>query len=397
MHLFQSSKLLRRMEKSSAPLIGDVPKSDLFEKRVIARAGFDVPVENGVVVNDFRIREALPTIKYLVDAGAKVILISHIGRDKENTLRPVADALRAFVPVTFVPDLTGQEAKDAVLNLENGTCLMLENLRGDEREVANDEGFARELSAFGDMYIDEAFSVMHRSHASIVGIPKYIPSYVGIESAREITELTHARTPEAPSLFILGGSKFDTKIALIESFIPRYSTIFVGGALAHDIWRARGISIGTSVTSDIDLKGRPFLDNPALLVPVDVVVQNAQGDVRTTTPTDVREDEAIMDCGPETVALIARLAKDAKTVLWNGPLGWYEKGFIQGTQQVVEAIAHSSAYSIVGGGDTVAAIESTNLRSKIGFVSTGGGAMLELLLDGTLPGISVLSKNDGKE
>lgn len=380
------------MEKNNIPLVAELKASELVDKRIILRVGFDVPVENGVVINDFRIREALPTIKYLVDAGAKVILISHIGRDKENTLEPVADALRAYVPVTFIRDLTGKDAETAVSTLKGGECLLLENLRGDERESENDDAFAQQLAQLGDIYVDEAFSVMHRAHASIVGIPKFIPSYVGIESAREITELTHARNPEAPSLFILGGSKFDTKIALIESFIPRYSALFVGGALAHDIWRARGIHIGTSVTSDIDLKGRPFLDNPALHVPVDVVVQNDRGDVRTTVPTDVHPDEAIMDCGPETIALIANLAKDAKTVLWNGPVGYYEKGFIQGTQRVVEAIADSNAYSIVGGGDTVAAIESTNLRSKIGFVSTGGGAMLELLLDGTLPGITALSK-----
>ena len=380
------------MEKSNAPLIVEVAVDELMGKRVIVRTGFDVPVEHAVVINDFRIREALPTIKYLVDAGAKVVILSHIGRDTENTLAPVADALRAYVPVTFIPDLTGEVAQHAVASLENGHCLMLENLRGDERESTNDDAFARALAQYGDLYIDEAFSVMHRSHASIVGIPKYIPSYLGIESAREITELTHARTPNAPSLFILGGSKFDTKIALIESFLTRYERIFVGGALAHDIWRARGIQIGTSVTSDIDLKGRPFLDNPALLVPVDVVVQNKNGDTRTTVPTEVKPDEAIMDCGPDTVALIASLAKEARTILWNGPLGWYEKGFIQGTQQTVEAIAHSEAYSIVGGGDTVAAIESTNVRSKIGFVSTGGGAMLELLLDGTLPGIDALKR-----
>lgn len=370
--------------------VESLTQEELRGKRVLVRVGFDVPLENGEVQSDFRIREALPTLELLRAGGAKIILLSHIGRNPETSLAPVAKALEKFLPVTFLSTLIGPEVDEKLQNLSEGEILFLENLRSNPGEEANDEAFANTLAGYGELYVNEAFSVSHRAHASIVGIPKFLPSYAGISFKKEVTELTKALTPEEPSLFILGGAKFDTKLALIEKFLPVYNRLFVGGALAHDLWKARGMSVGKSLVSDVDLSSSELAHNDKILLPIDVLVRNEKGEERITIPTEVAADENILDCGPKTVAYLGMLAFTTRTILWNGTLGNYENGYEKGTQDLAQALVNTKAFSIVGGGDTVASLESLGIGEKFGFVSTGGGAMLTFLEAGTLPGIEAL-------
>jgi phosphoglycerate kinase len=370
--------------------ITEYSKAALRGKKVIVRVGFDVPVERGVVINDFRIREALPTLEHLIEAGARVILISHIGRDASETLTPVAKALVEYLPTVFVPEVVGSRARSAVDALADGNVLLLENLRSDAREVGNDDTFARELASYGDVYVNEAFSVAHRSHASIVGIPQYLPHFAGIGFAREVAELTKAFTPTAPSVFVLGGAKFDTKLPLVKKFMNLYDHIYVCGALAHDVWEARGVSVGASLVSDVPLTDPLILTASKVQLPIDVRTQSLDGSAHLVNPAQVNGADVIMDIGPRSVEVMLRTITKESTVLWNGPLGFYERGFRDGTKAFAEGVAASGARAIVGGGDTVASIEELGLNDKFTHVSTAGGAMLEFLEKGTLPGIEAL-------
>lgn len=362
---------------------------DLKGKRVFVRGALNVPLEDGVVHHEFRLRRALPTLEYLKKAGAKVILVGHIGRKPEETLRPVYEALQKHIPVTWVDAPIGAEVVDALKDIEEGSITMLENLRRYSGETENDPAFASELASLADVYVNDAFTVSHREHASIVGVAKLLPSYAGVVFKEECDVLSAAMQPESPSLFILGGAKFDTKLPLIERYADVYDFVFVGGALANDLFKARGYNVGQSVVSDVDLSGQSIVDNERVLLPVDVTV--AKGEMRrVTTPDDVGDDESIYDAGPKTIALLREKMQGARTILWNGPLGYYENGFAEYTKQCAEEVARSSAHSIVGGGDTVAAIESLGLQTEFDFISTAGGAMLVFLEKGTLPGIEAL-------
>lgn len=364
--------------------------ADLRGKRVLLRVGFDVPVSDGAVVNDFRIREALPTIEYLTEHGARVVILSHIGRDKEETLQPVHIALSKYMRVAWCSSLLGEEAQNAVASLKDGEAVLLENLRRHEGESGNDVAFAESLAKMGDLYVNEAFSVAHRSHASIVGIPKFLPSYAGIGFAKEVEELSKAFTPTSPSVFVIGGAKFDTKLPLIKKFMNLYEHIFVCGALAHDVWEARGVSVGASLVGETPLTDSEIVTSEKVELPIDVRVQSLNGQARIIHPKQVAGAEVIMDAGPESVERMLSLLKASGTLLWNGPLGFYERGFTDGTEAFAEGAAECGARTIVGGGDTVAAIEKLGLNKKFTHVSTGGGAMLEFLEKGTLPGIEVL-------
>ena len=367
-------------------------EKDLKGKRVLLRVGFDVPVENDTVTNDFRIREALPTIEFLTSHGARVVMLSHIGRKKEETLLPVYGALQKYMRVSFVSQLIGEQVVKRISALANGDVLLLENLRSCEEEIANDEVFAKTLASYGDLYVNEAFSVAHRAHASIVGIPQYLPSYAGIGFAREVTELTKAFTPTSPSVFVIGGAKFDTKLPLVKKFLPLYEKIYVCGALAHDVWEARGISVGGSLTSDVPLADSDIINSEKVILPVDVRVQTLDGRVRVEKADRVGGEDIIMDAGAASVLAMVSSLRPGGTVLWNGPLGFYERGFTDATEAFAEGVALAGVRSIVGGGDTVASIEKLGLNKKFTHVSTGGGAMLEFLEKGTLPGIDALHK-----
>jgi phosphoglycerate kinase len=364
---------------------------DLKGKRVLVRAGLNVPLENGVVRDEFRLTQALPTIRFLIEQGARVIVLAHIGREPEETLKPVYEALRKHISVAWAGGLISEEVDQKVAALTDGEVLLLENVRSDVREEEGDETFARALALHGDLYVNDAFSDSHRAHASIVGIPKYLPAYAGQLFVREYEALKKAFTPAHPALFILGGAKFETKMPLVARFVKEYDHVFIGGALANDFYKARGYEVGTSKVSDVDLSDSPMVTDARIVVPKDVVVEGPNG--RATKAADaVATDEAIFDAGPEACKELESLINDARMILWNGPLGNFEKGYSEATEEVARMIARSSAYSIIGGGDTIAAIEKLKLDEKFCFVSTAGGAMLVFLETETLPGIEALSQ-----
>jgi phosphoglycerate kinase len=380
----------------------------LFENiPILVRAALNVPIENGRVVNDYRLRRALPTIRYLCERGAKVILISHIegaclpaGKHGTETLESVARALDKLIHgVSFFGETVGERARSAVRSLSSGSILMLENLRRNKGETANGPAFARELAALADVFVEDSFDTAHRSHASIIGVPALLPSYAGLLLEEEVRELSQARAPRHPALAVIGGAKFSTKKAVLAALLAAYDHVFVGGALANDFLKASGQEVGNSlVSNDNERDVRELLANPKLVLPLDVLVvpagkigaPDARMAARVAPAGGVRSDEVILDHGPGTSALLAGIAKKAATILWNGPLGNYENGFVDATEDFARAVAHSSAHSIVGGGDTVAAIENLGLLPRFSFVSTGGGAMLDFLAKGTLPGIAAL-------
>ncbi len=360
-------------------------------KRVIIRTSLDVPIENGVVTNDFRIKKALPTITHLTEAGARVILLTHVGRDPQSTTEPVFVALKKYISLTHIETVLGDEVQKKISELSDGEVLLLGNLRAHPEEEENDATFAEVLAGYGDYYVNDAFAVSHRNHASIVGIPKYLPSYVGITFQDEYMHLSRALVPEHPSLFIIGGAKFETKEPLIDEYAAQYSYTFIGGALANDFLKARGCEVGESLLSPVDLSQSPLIKNERILTPIDVVAEH-EGTRREVSCSEVLPNERVLDIGQKTVEMLVPYIVDAKTILWNGPLGNYEDGYGEGTRMCAELIAQSDAFSIVGGGDTVAAIEALGLGDKFGFLSTAGGAMLEFLEHKMLPGIEALKK-----
>ena len=368
---------------------------------VLVRAALNVPVENGVVVNDYRLRRALATIRFLSERGAKVVLIGHLGEQGTETLEPVARALGKLISgVSFFGETIGERARGAVRNLSPRDILVLENLRRNKGERMNDRAFAKELAALADVFVEDSFDTCHRSHASIVGIPELLPSYAGLLLEEEMMELSQALTPKHPALAVIGGAKFSTKEAVLTTLLNIYDQVFVGGALGNDFLKASGQEVGKSLVSDSDSTHmESMLSNRKLVLPVDSLVipasavgsLNARAQARIARLGQVQNNEVILDHGPGTSALLKRLVGGAKTVLWNGPLGNYENGFIDATDALARAIAASEARSVIGGGDTVAAIENLGLLSRFSFVSTGGGAMLDFLAKGTLPGIAILS------
>ncbi len=358
--------------------------------RVLLRTSLDVPIENGVVTNQYRVTQALPTLRHLAHEGAKIILITHVGRDPEETVAPLVSVLQKHLKVTYLPALRGDTVREAIAKLPDGEVLLLENLRSVPGETDNDPAFALELASYADIYVNDAFAVAHRAHASIVGVPEHLHSVVGLNFYEEYARLSRALTPHHPALFILGGAKFETKQPLVLRYLTEYDQVFVGGALANDFFKAKGYEVGMSVLGDVSLKDNPILTHPKLLLPVDVTVDGPNG-VRITTPDQVLPGEKILDAGPETVRMLTPHILAAKTILWNGPLGFYEGGFAECTLEVGRLIAKESrGYSVLGGGDTVAAIESLGLHDRYSFVSTAGGAMLEFLEKGTLPGIEAI-------
>jgi phosphoglycerate kinase len=375
--------------------IDEVPVSELKGKRVIVRADFNIPLDNSGKASDvFRLKKGWATIDLLVKAGAKVIVLSHIGRDPEETLAPVAEALKQFGKVVYVPDLLGPAAQAAVGAMADGEVLLLENLRRDPRETENGDDFAKELAAYGDLYVDDAFAAAHRAHASIVGIPKFLPHYCGLLMRDEVSALSAARTPQAPSFAILGGAKFETKAPLVKTLLATYDHFFLTGALANDVFKARGLPVGISLVSK-ELPTTDVLEHPHFLAPVDVTVEQTDKQAKVKKPEEVAADEKIVDIGPDSVALIAPYIEQANFILWNGPTGLYEDGYTHYTEAIAELITHAvsrGAKAVIGGGDTIAAIEQSGMdESSLGFLSTGGGAMLEYLLQGTLPGLEALN------
>lgn len=372
--------------------IDEISAAEISGKRVLMRADFNVPLNaQGEVADIFRIKQGWQTVRYLSACGAKIILMSHIGRDPEASLDPVARAIQSFTPITFVRDIVGAEAQKAAQELAQGQILLLENLRRDSRETENDPGFARELANLADMYVDDAFAVSHRAHASVAAITKYLPSYSGFLLRNELREINAARSPQPPSFAVLGGAKFETKAPLIKLLLERYDHVFITGALANDVFKAKGLPVGRSLIS-AELPGPDVLAHPHFIAPIDVTVETSDKKSYIKKPEDVEEDDKIVDIGPETIKMLAPYILNARFVLWNGPTGLYEGGYVTQTKAMAELIQQSNAQKVVGGGDTIALIQENHLdESKLGFLSTGGGAMLEFLLKGSLPAIDALN------
>lgn len=362
----------------------------LSGKRVLLRVDFNVPVENGAILDDFRIKRIIPTIQFLQKKKTKIILLSHTGRDKKETLKPVYEYLKKDFDIFFAEDIFGDKTAELIDNMKDGQILMLENLRKYDGEKNNDEGFAKKLASLGDIYVNESFATSHRSHASIVGIPKFLPSYSGILFNEEIKELSKSFKPTSPSVFILGGDKFETKLPLINKMVNIVDFVFVGGALANNFFREKGFSVGKSSVSKSEITTGSLLKNKKIILPVDVVVKKGNK-VKTKYPNEVLPDEIILDAGSETILKLKEILTDAKFILFNGPLGDYKKGFNRATSDLTELLANSKAETIVGGGDTVAVVRDLKMEDKIGFLSTGGGAMIKFLAEGTLVGIEALN------
>jgi phosphoglycerate kinase len=363
---------------------------NLKGKKVLLRSTLNVPVKNGIIVNDFRLKNSLKTINFLREAEAKIILVGHIGKDDSASLSCVYEYFKKHTQIFFTGEILGENTDRMLEQMNDGDIVMLENLRKDGGEISNNESFAKKLASFADIYVNDAFSVSHREHASIVGIPKYLDGYVGILFQEEVKELSNALEPQSPSLCILGGAKFETKEPLINKLLNIYDKVFISGALAHNFFKNRGFNIGVSLSSNVDIG--ELVNNEKIMTPIDVVVVNKDG-IFIKKPNEVKDEDNISDSGPATVKELEKLIKNLKFILWNGPLGKYEKGFNGPTKELARAIAKSPAKTLIGGGDTIAAIEHLGLEGKFSFVSTGGGAMLQFLLDGTLIGIEALNYN----
>ncbi|MEY2664666.1 MAG: hypothetical protein RIT04_474 [Candidatus Parcubacteria bacterium] len=378
----------------------ELKSADLKGVKVLVRFDFNVPVANGRVVDDFRIRVALPTITMLREAGVRVIMISHIETSEANggpTLAPIADRLKMLgVSCGFVRNY--RNALPQIEELHDGDCILLENLRINPGEKNNDTVFAKELASLADIYVNDAFSVSHREHASVCAVTEFLPSYCGPLLEQEIVHLSSAFHPDPvtdrPFLFILCGAKFDTKLPLIEKFMNVADTVFVGGALANNFFKEAGIEVGASLVSPENFKLSRFSGSPKLMLPSDANVlsgtSNSVKPINTLSAGDI-----VYDAGPQTVIALGEKIAQAKYILWNGPLGAYEKGYKQPTLALAQKIAEATgrgAKTIVGGGDTLATIAELGIESKFSFISTGGGAMLDFLANETLPGIQALEK-----
>ncbi len=363
---------------------------DVRGKRVILRAGLNVPTSHGRVVDDFRLAKAAQTISFLVAKGARVLLLGHLGREKES-LRPVIEALQGHLPGNKVV-LHDNPLEDIARIFESSPpkqIFALENVRRFEGEETNDPVLAEKFAKLGDVYVNDAFADSHREHVSIVGIPKHLPSYAGLLVEEEVLKLKDAREPQRPALAIVGGAKFETKEPLIEKLVGIYDRVCVGGAIVNDFFKAQGFNVGESLVSGRG-PSEKLLSNQRIEIPSDIVAVKSDNSARTTIPADVRNDEKILDSGPGTGRRWAQYVLDAQFVLMNGPLGVYERGFNAETERLAHALTASNARAVVGGGDTIAAIQKTNFDPERIFLSTGGGAMLEFLATGTLVGLQPL-------
>lgn len=375
---------------------------ELAGKTVLLRTDYNVPIKDGKVHDDFRIRASLPTIEYLLKNNCRIIIASHLGRpegkvEAEFSLRPVAQRLTDLLrkKISFVQTLASAKSTDAQI-------VMLENLRFDAREEANDTGFAKELAALADVYVDDAFAVIHRAHASVVGVTKLLPSAAGLLVQAEVTALRDVLTePAKPFLAIAGGAKVVDKIELLEQLIAKASTLFVGGAMANTFLASQGISIGASKFEQDELAEAKRLlakarrNNVRVILPSDVVVAKtieAGAEYRAINLSDIDADDIIVDIGVKTIKVALDSIKAGGTVLWNGPLGVDEiPEFAKGTLRLARGIIASKAHSVIGGGDTADVLDRAGLHKKFSFVSTGGGAALELLAGKELPGLVALS------
>jgi len=381
---------------------------ELKDKRVLVRVDFNVPLDKktGVITDDTRIRAALPTIQYLINQGAKVILCSHLGRPdgqvKENLrLTPVAARLSELLgrPVARTDDCVGAAVEQAVAALQPGDVLLLENLRFHAEEEANDPAFAQALARLADVFVNDAFGTAHRAHASTEGVTHYLPAVAGFLMEKEIDYLSRAiENPEHPYVAIIGGAKISGKIEVLENLLGKVDALLIGGGMANTFLKAQGHEVGQSLVENdrLDLARDLMARAGARLhLPVDVVVTPAGetgAEHKVVGVDQVPADWKIVDIGPQTVKAFGRVIQAARTVVWNGPLGVFEvPAFAEGTTSVARLLADSGAISIIGGGDSAAAVAQAGLEDRMSHISTGGGASLEFLEGKTLPGVAALS------
>ena len=381
---------------------------DVSGKSVLVRADLNVPMENGAITDDTRIRESLPTIRYLSEAGAaKIIVCSHLGRpkgiDMALSLAPVAGRMGNLLDreVLFADDCVGPAAETAVESMPHGSILLLENLRFHPEEEADDPAFARQLAAFADVFVNDAFGAAHRAHASTEGVTHYLPSVAGLLMEKEVRYLSGlVADPPRPFAAVVGGAKVSTKIPAIEHLLPKLDMLFLGGGMANTFLRAAGIDVRSSlVEADQVEKASRVLDDArgrglTVQLPVDVVAADrfdANADSTTVPVSAVPRGYMILDIGPETVRRYAEALRAAKAVVWNGPMGVFEfPKFAQGSFGMARALAALDAVTVVGGGETAAVVNETGLQSRFTHVSTGGGASLEMLEGRVLPGVAAL-------
>ncbi len=375
-------------------------------KRVLVRCDFNVPIKKGRILDDFRIKASLPTIKYLIKKKAKIILISHLGRPKgfklkQYSLKPVAKNLEKLIgqKVKFLNNCLGEEIEKFIKQMEKGEIVLLENLRFYKEEEANNKKFAKQLSKLGDIYINDAFGSCHRKHASIVGISKFLPSGAGLLLEKEIKNLSNlVKNPKKPLTIIIGGAKIETKIKLAEKFLQNCDYLLIGGILANAIFKAKKITIGKSIINKEITSKSSLLTSKKVYLPIDVKIskkKNGQGPCIIKEINKVKKNEYIFDIGPQTQKLFKEKILKSQTIFWNGPLGLIEKkSFIKGTKEIAQAVVFSKAYKVIGGGDIINFLNKIKLLQKINHISTGGGAMLAFLSGEKLPGIIALRKGD---
>jgi len=390
-----------------------VRDADVRGKRVLVRVDFNVPLSEGSVTDDTRIRAALPTLRYLVDHDARVIIVSHLGRpkgepDPKYSLRPVRRVVARLLGrnVHFVDQVVGPDATEAVERMVDGELIMLENVRFHPGEKENDPQFAKDLASLADVYVNDAFGAAHRAHASTVGVTEHLPAYAGILLAREVETLTEMLAhPERPFVAILGGSKVSDKFGVIDRFLDVVDTLLVGGGMCFTFLVAQRIGVGKSLVEDEWVEpAKEMLAKAAdkgvdLMLPVDFVVADAMAEDAETKMVGREEIPPHMmglDIGPTTVELYKGAISSAKTIFWNGPMGVFElTPFETGTREVAVAVARNNrAVSVIGGGDSVAALKKFGVEGRVTFVSTGGGASMKLLEGSELPGLEALSDRE---
>jgi phosphoglycerate kinase len=363
-------------------------------------------MSKGAIADDSRVRLAAPTLQHLARRGAKVVVMSHLGRPKDRepelSLKPVAGDLahRLGREVQFAEDCVGEPATTAVDRLQSGEVLLLENVRFHKEDEANDAGFARQLASLGDLYVNDAFAASHRAHASVVGVAAYLPAFAGELMEAELNALHKALdNPRRPMIAVVGGAKVSTKVGVLRSLLQKVDSLLIGGAMANTFFKARGWPTGSGLVEDSALKEAKEVAAQAgdkLVLPLDLVCARkieAGEALRVMEPDKVEPGWMALDIGPKSIRLFGQKLRGAGTVIWNGPVGVSEiKDFSDGTRAVGEAIAKSGGYTLVGGGDTVAAIETLGLAGRYSHVSTGGGATLEYLEGKELPGIAILKE-----
>ena len=380
-------------------------------KKVVLRVDLNVPMKNGAITETSRIKKILPTIKFLIEKEAKIIILSHIGRPKGKivkgmTLDPISKKLSDLLnkKIIFNKNIINKNTFSEINNLSNGSIMMLENIRFNEGEETNDKEFSKKISGLGDIFINDAFSCSHRAHASIEGITKYIPSYFGLQITEEINALKKITSEiKKPVSCILGGSKISTKINIISNLIKKLDNIIIVGGMANTILKEKGLNIGKSINEDGCKKivNEIFKNvnkyNCKIICPLDVIVsKNIDSSGKNKLISEIENDDIILDIGKNTISTIESIISNSNTILWNGPAGYFENPlFENGTKQIAKIIStktkQDNIFSVVGGGDTVAAINKFNLFDSFTFVSTAGGAFLEFLEGKNLPGINAIS------